>query len=341
MSTHAFEDNAMSIMSSISRIALLLSLSCAVTSALAATAQRRFVAHDGNDANDCSLAAPCRNFSAAILQTDPNGEVIVLDSAGYGPVVITQPVSIIAPAGVYAGISVFTGAGVTVNAGGGVVTLRGLTINSLGGNIGVDYVAGSRLYLDRVTVTGFSLAPASAGVRANLSTSGILQVRGGALRENSKGLTASASSGTLTVDIENSVFERNTTGLELREGTAGVIQGSQFTDSTTGIAAAPTTAAKTSTIEVWKALVADNVTGVQSGVNAGAPTFVSLISSLVTGNTTGVQATANPVYCSDNTITRNTAGLSLVTGGTGQTAQDNAVANNTGSAAFTSVVPKL
>ena len=54
-----------------------------------------------------------------------------------------------------------------------------------------------------------------------------------------------------------------------------------------------------------------------------------------------MQATANPVYCSDNTITRNTAGLSLVTGGTAQTAQDNAVANNTDCAAFTSVVSKL
>ena len=79
----------------------------------------------------------------------------------------------------------------------------------------------------------------------------------------------------------------------------------------------------------------------QSGVNAGAPAFVSLISLLITGNTTGVQATANPVYCSDDSITRNTTGLALVTGGTAQTAQDNAVANNTGSAAFTSTVPKI
>jgi hypothetical protein len=340
MNTHAFEDNAMSIMSRISRIALLLSLSCAATSAIA-TAQRTFVASNGSDANPCSLAAPCRSFGSAITQTSSGGEVIVLDSAGYGPVTVSQAVSIIAPAGVYAGVSVFAGAGVTVNAGGGVVTLRGLTINSLGGDIGVDYVSGARLYLDRVIVTGFALTAASAGVRANLSASGILNVREAALRDNANGLTGSASSGLLTVDIENTAFERNTTGLDLRGGTAGVIQGSTFTDSTTGIAADPTIAAKTSTIEVWKALVADNVTGVQSGANAGAPTFVSLISSLITGNTTGVQATANPVYCSDNTITRNTTGLSLVTGGTAQTALDNAVANNTGSAAFTSTVPKL
>ena len=103
----------------------------------------------------------------------------------------------------------------------------------------------------------------------------------------------------------------------------------------------PPTAAKTSSFEVWHALIADNATGLQAGANAGAPTFVSLISSLVTGNTLACRPIANPVYCSDNTITRNTAGLSLVTGGTAQTALDNAVANNTGSAAFTSVVPKL
>ena len=340
MNIHGFEKNTMSITTRAARIALLLSLSCAATSALA-VAQRTFVASTGSDASACSLAAPCRSFGAAIVQTSPGGEVIVLDSAGYGPVTVSQPVSIIAPAGVYAGISVFAGAGITVNAGGGVVTLRGLTINSLGGNIGVDYVSGARLYLDRVSVTGFALTAASAGVRANLSASGVLNVREATLRDNATGLIGSASSGTLTVDIENTAFERNTTGLDLRDGTAGVILGSTFTDSTTGIAADPTSAGKTSAIEVWKALAADNVTGVQSGANAAAPTFVSLISSLVTGNTTGVQATANPVYCSDNTITRNTAGLSLVTGGTGQTAQDNAVANNTGSAAFTSVVPKL
>ena len=125
----------------------------------------------------------------------------MLDSAGYGPVTVSQAVSIIAPAGVYAGISVFAGAGVTVNAGAGVVTLRGLTINSLGGNIGVDYVSGARLYLDRVIVTGFALTAASVGVRANLSAAGILNIREAALRDNAIGLTGSASSGTLTVDV--------------------------------------------------------------------------------------------------------------------------------------------
>ena len=51
---------------------------------------------------------------AAVLQSrsakrHPAEQVIVLDSAGYGPVTITQAVSIIAPAGVYAGVSVSRG----------------------------------------------------------------------------------------------------------------------------------------------------------------------------------------------------------------------------------------
>src|SRR5260221_14720774 len=94
---------------------------------VAHAAQRTFVASTGNDANPCTLAQPCRNFTAAIAQTSANGEVIVLDSAGYGTIVspITQSISIIAAPGVYAGISVFTGDGITINGGSIKVVLRG------------------------------------------------------------------------------------------------------------------------------------------------------------------------------------------------------------------------
>jgi hypothetical protein len=234
------------------------------------------------------------------------------------------------------------GAGIIVNAGAGIVTLRGLTINSLGGANGIDYQSGARLYLDNMIVTGFTLTGTSAGVRASLAAAGNLNIRNSALRDNSVGLFGMTSSGTLTIDVEGSAFERNDIGIDLRDGTAGVIRDSTFTDGMLGISANPRTAAKSSFIEVRHVLLADNSTGLESGVFAASPTFVSLISSLVTGNIdAGVRATANPVYCSDNTITRNMTGLSLITGGTGQTALDNAVANNTASAAFTSVVPKL
>ena len=92
-------------------------------------AQRTFVSTNGDDAAACSVSAPCRSFGAALTQTDSGGEIIVVDSGGYGPVTVDKSVAIRAPAGVYAGISVFSppDTGVTVDIPGGRVTLEGLT----------------------------------------------------------------------------------------------------------------------------------------------------------------------------------------------------------------------
>ena len=125
----------------VARIARLLVAAVAVLVAANfahAAAQRTFVASNGLPANtafNCSIAKPCRAFSEAIGVTNPGGEVIVLDSAGYGSVTITKSISLIAPSGIYAGISVFSGFdGVTVNAPGAIVVLRGLSINGQGGD---------------------------------------------------------------------------------------------------------------------------------------------------------------------------------------------------------------
>src|SRR5512143_3979157 len=87
----------------------------------ALAAQRTFVASYGSDANPCSVTQPCRGFAAAILQADAGGEVVVLDSGGYGPVTIGKSIALIAPEGVYAGISVLDTTpglrGIVINAG--------------------------------------------------------------------------------------------------------------------------------------------------------------------------------------------------------------------------------
>jgi hypothetical protein len=139
-----------------------LHLSALLTAMLVSTlahgaVQRTFVSTGGNDANtvsNCSLVAPCRSFGAALGVTLVRGEVIVLDSGGYGPVTITQSVTIEAPAGVYAGISVTTGTGVVVNAPGGTVALRGLAINGIGGLVGIEVQAANRFDLERARVSG-------------------------------------------------------------------------------------------------------------------------------------------------------------------------------------------
>jgi hypothetical protein len=113
-------------------------------------AQRQFVASYGFDTNPCSLTLPCRGFAAAATAVDPGGEIIVLDSAGYGPVTVTKPLAIISPAGIYAGISVPSGQdGVVINIPGGKVRLEGLSINGTGGNVGIKVVAASEVAIDR------------------------------------------------------------------------------------------------------------------------------------------------------------------------------------------------
>ena len=140
-----------------------------VLSMLAATdatagGQRSFVSGSGADVGTCTLTAPCRTFGYAITQTNSGGEVIVLDSAGYGPVIITQSVSIITPTGVYAGISASTGSAVTIATAGVHVVLRGLSLNGTGGTTGVSMTNGNRLSIESSVIsnfwaTAFSSAP--------------------------------------------------------------------------------------------------------------------------------------------------------------------------------------
>ena len=121
------------------------------------TAQRTFVSSAGDDLNVCSLVAPCRSFGRALTQTNDSGEIIVIDSAGYGVVTIGKSVSIVAPAGVYAGISVFPGTDGVVIAGAGIeVALRGLTINGQGGNRGIFYTFGARLRVSSCVISKMS-----------------------------------------------------------------------------------------------------------------------------------------------------------------------------------------
>lgn len=126
-----------------------------------AAAQRTFVASYGSPANtafNCSIAKPCRAFSEAMGVTSTGGEIIVLDSAGYGPVTIAQSVSIIAPPGVYAGISVFSGDGVTISAGAtDKVVLRGIAINGQGGGDGIRVNSGKEIHIEDCTVANMDL----------------------------------------------------------------------------------------------------------------------------------------------------------------------------------------
>src|SRR5215469_2475697 len=122
-----------------------------------ALANRTFVSGNGSDANPCSLAAPCRSFTGALGQTNPGGEIAVLDTAGYGAVTINKAVSIVNEEGVEAGITVTTGDGITISAAASdVVNLRGLTLVGAGGTNGITFNTGSALNIQNCVIRGFT-----------------------------------------------------------------------------------------------------------------------------------------------------------------------------------------
>src|SRR6266545_7501083 len=178
-------------------VAAVVAFVPALTPSAADAAQRTFVATSGVDLAACSLTAPCRSFAAALAQTDAGGEIIVLDSGGYGRVTIDKAVSLIAPPGVYAGISAFAtdNEGVRVAAGAtDKVVLSGLTINGRGANTGISIVSGGEVNIERCTIANIDFT----GVR--IGGAPRVYVRGTIIRNNG-GYGFWASSGTPEIHV--------------------------------------------------------------------------------------------------------------------------------------------
>ncbi len=98
---------------------------------------KSFVASYGLDSNACTQGSPCRSFAHAVSVTDEGGEVIVLDTGGYGSVTIGKSISLIAPVGMYASITPSSGThGITINAAAhDKVLIKGLTIKGTPGSV--------------------------------------------------------------------------------------------------------------------------------------------------------------------------------------------------------------
>ena len=166
--------------------------------------QRSFVSGTGADVGTCAPTAPCRSFGYAITHTNPGGEVIVLDSAGYGPVTITQSVSIVAPPGIYGGISVSSGNGVTINAPGATVVLRGLSINGQGGTHGILAVNASRVRVESCVISHMN----GVGIYHTMPN-GAMIVLDTIVRDNTDGVGLVAKDASIQLDHVRSEHNQN------------------------------------------------------------------------------------------------------------------------------------
>jgi hypothetical protein len=121
-----------------------------------AQATRVFVAAQGSDTNQCSFAAPCRTFQHAHDIVASDGEIDVLDPAGYGSLTITKSISIQGHG--FSGVSAPSGNAITINSGpADKINLQGLLIDGVGsGSNGVQFNSGKSLVIQNLFIRNFS-----------------------------------------------------------------------------------------------------------------------------------------------------------------------------------------
>jgi hypothetical protein len=280
----------------------------------AAEAQQRvFVsASHGDDANTCTVNAPCRSFAKALTIVATAGEVLALDSGGFGPISITKAVSVVAPKGVEGSITQ-NAAGqnaITVNAPGATVVLRGLSVFGGGaGNDGVYAVAVSTLIVDSCNFTGFAFS----GIEFTLTSAAAMSVYNCAFLQNAVNgvVTYGQTADLARFLIRYSRFENNGYGLNLFEGSRGTISESSVShNSLSGFIVQTQATGQTANLDVDHCVISGNANGIyaSSSAQAGVET-VRVAQSVIVNNTTNgllnADATAHIASRSDNTLKDN------------------------------------
>jgi copper-binding protein NosD len=284
----------------------------AVTAQAGVLAQRTFVSRDGLDTNACTFSAPCRNFSAAVDQTIAGGEVVVLDSAGYGPVTLAKSISLISPAGVYAGISTGSGVAITIagTAATDIIILKGLTLEGRGSALtGVELNNNplAALHVEDCVLHGF----VNWAIHDVPSTDGSqLYVRDTTARESGNGIEIDGATGiTPFASIDHCRADRNqTSGFVIREA-VGVISDSVAAGNASSGIGVSGSILHGGEVTVTNCIVAKSSFGITTAPGFGT---ARLANNTIIGNGTGVYGTvqtrisgdpANPVK--SNTLSGN------------------------------------
>lgn len=298
------------------RIAIGIAVVALGAATAAHGAQRQFVASYGSDAAPCTLTQPCRGFAAAIAAVDPGGEVIVLDSAGYGPVAIAKSVTISAPAGVCAGITVPAGQkGVAVGAGTFDVVLRGVTIlGQSAGVAGIEAKNAGSLSVDRCVVeaiagTGISVSPTAGSVVASIRDTTVSRVNG-------TGVYLASASGTLE---RVSVTRVGDAGIYVGQSASVTVTGAVVAYAQNGGIAAGASGGQTTRLSVtWSTI--SNVVGYGiSAADFGGVAIVHATGNTLTSVTSGgllSQSAGARLIATRNSVADSPWGLVQNVGGT-------------------------
>jgi len=265
----------------------------AVTAPAHAQATRTWVSGVGNDANPCSLTAPCKTFAGAISKTFINGEIDCLDPGGFGNVTITKSITIDCT-GTFGSILASGVNGIVINIAVNVndpfrtVRLRGISINGTGpsgtigtrtGLRGISISQAAVVEIEDVVISDFS----QQGISDTRSTTGgKLIIRNSVIRNNSGAGILAQGATPNNVSIENVHSVNNAFGVAAATGNAVGIARSVFSGNTT------------------------------AGVEGDAGSQIGLDNALVSSNGIGLQS-AGTMSLSNNSISFNSTGISGAT----------------------------
>lgn len=307
---------------------LVLALFASSLSASAAT-QRSFVSTSGNDANaatNCARSSPCRGLATALAVTSSGGEIIALDSGGYGGLAIDKSIAIVGAPGVYVGISVASGSGITIATPGIKVVLRGLSINGLGGVKGIELTNADSLSIENSVISNFT----HSGLHVTAGTQ--VSITDTLFRDNSSGAVLEWGA---KAKISNTYFVHNSGyGLILASQGSGTHTQAYLDRCTAngngqGVSAFASANGGTYLSIAGSSISANAVAGVYA-YSTGGSVQASVSGSVVSGNSDGLWASGSGAIlaASGNTITRNGTGLVQLNSAVMESAGDNLVRNN-------------
>jgi hypothetical protein len=247
---------------------------------------RSAVSVNGLDTNPCTPASPCRSFSSAIAQTNPDGEIIALDSAGYGPFAITIPLTISGAPGVHAAITTTSGDGIVVNTGYGLgtrATLRNLVLIGAGGDDGINHLSGNELRVMGCLIRGFN----AYGILGQNDAGTLFVDRTDVLDNvNAVGI---AARGHVHDVITNSSIEGNLVGVHTEYDTTVAVVNTTITGSGIGVDATAAIGSGNSAVMLERCVIAHNATAISASASGGNNVArVTMSQTVVAFNTTAV-----------------------------------------------------
>jgi hypothetical protein len=276
---------------------------------------RTFVSAAGSDSNPCSFAAPCRHFQAAVNATTLGGEVDALDPAGYGPITISQAITIegqgwsyiAPPAG---------GNGITINAVSGNVTIHGVSLNGVGisgTTNGIQFNSGASLIVAGCVVSNFT----KDGIYFFPNAASTLRISDTLLDNNADAgiYLVQNGAGAVAAAFERVEASNNHNGIVIQGANVAapmlnvtIVDSVAANNANAGIGAVAATSTAPVTLMVLRSAAADNNVGILA---QGSNAVLLVGQSAVTGNANGWATLGGTVQSyGDNKIDGNAANQS-------------------------------